>query len=299
MIRKMYRTTLKFLPAGVLVATVIVLLSGNEAGIAQSAETEKGAKEAPTAEASKETEKESAKESKVAGEENESHFAEKAGGPEDDAEVGAGNICLPDQATVEDLRKQRDRVEAKQKELAARESDLKARELALQEELKKIQSAREDIAKIEGAKKVESEEKVTKLVETFETMSPKAASQLLVTVDETLAVAAMTRISTAKLAKIMNIMETSEPAKSAKLTELLAGVVRAKVAMNGGSGTSSSAKNRKIASTPSKDVAAATDSSAKGGDKNDGQSEQRNSNSSSQPESGSRGDKGEPKKQGV
>ena len=91
--------------------------------------------------------------------------------------------------------------------------------------MKNISSIRDDLGKIDTARKQENEAKVAKLVETFETMSPKAASVLIATLEDSLAVAAMAKMDTPKLAKIMNTMD---PARSAKLSELMAGVVRAK-----------------------------------------------------------------------
>jgi flagellar motility protein MotE (MotC chaperone) len=172
------------------------------------------------------------------------------------APTGTGGVvsagCLADPAAVEDLQRRRDELDARDKDLKTRETELKARERALEEELQKIAAVREDIEKIEGARKKESSDKVAKLVETFETMSPKAASALMTTLDESLAVAAMAKISTAKLARIMNSME---PRKSARLSELLAGVVRTRSAIQG-----------------------TTNQSAKGGEKHDGQTEQHDSN---------------------
>lgn len=175
------------------------------------------------------------------------------------APTGAGGVvsvsagCLADPAAVDDLRHRREELDAREKELKAKEAELKARAGALEEELQKIGAVREDVEKIETARKTENSEKVAKLVDTFETMSPKAASALMATLDESLAVAAMTKISTPKLAKIMNSMD---PQKSARLSELLAGVVRAK-----------------------RGITRTTIQSAKGGDrKNDGQIEQHDSN---------------------
>src|SRR5690606_1884411 len=92
--------------------------------------------------------------------------------------------------------------------------------------------------------------------ETFESMSPKAAAQLLSSLDEGLAVASIELMSTAKLAKIMNIMETS---RSSRLSEQMAGVVRAR-------------KAAQAAYKPaSNDAAATTSQSAEGGEKKNGQ----------------------------
>lgn len=133
--------------------------------------------------------------------------------------------CLSDPLVLEDLQKRKEELVFRQKALSAKEAELKAREVAIEEQLKKLESIREDIAKIEEGNIKKNEEKVARLVETFETMSPKPAAQLLSGVEESLAVSAMARMSTAKLAKVMAAMD---PSKASRLSELLAGVARAK-----------------------------------------------------------------------
>jgi len=132
---------------------------------------------------------------------------------------------LPEMSVIDEMKRHHEELEAKEKELATREAELHARERALNEEMKKISAIRDDLGKIDTARKSENDEKVVKLVDTFQTMSPKAASILISTLDDSLAVAAIAKMDTLKLAKIMNSME---PSRSAKLSELLAGVVRAK-----------------------------------------------------------------------
>ena len=131
--------------------------------------------------------------------------------------------CIADPAAIEDLQMRRQEIETKLKEISTKEAELKAREDAVVEELKKVQNIRNDIKKTNILKTKENEEKVSKLVETFETMSPKAAAELLAGLDESLAVAAVGRISTQRLAKIMNLMKSQD---SARLSENLVGVAR-------------------------------------------------------------------------
>lgn len=163
-------------------------------------------------------------------------------------------------AAVDDLNRQRERLEAREKELQAKEAELKAAEAGLKEELKKIEEARAEFGRMEDLKKKENEEKVAKIVETVETMSPKPAAVLVAALDDALAVTAMQRISTPKLAKIMNIME---PGRSSRLTELLAGVVRARGAA-GNAGRNPASHGAEGSQTRS----------VRGGEKNDGQNEQ-------------------------
>lgn len=133
--------------------------------------------------------------------------------------------CLANEAAIEDLRKGRAENEAKAKELASKEADLKVREQALTLEIHKLEDLRDEISKTQDVQKKAHAEKVAKLVETFLTMSPKAAAKILSTLDDDLAVDAMTQMDTQRLAKIMNLIE---PARSSQLSELMAGVVRAK-----------------------------------------------------------------------
>lgn len=135
------------------------------------------------------------------------------------------DACLVDQTALEDLKKRRAELEKKNKELVERENELKSRERAVEEQIKKMEEVRDQITQGDNLKKKENQEKIAKIVETIESMSPKAAALLIASIDEPLAIAAITQVSTPKLAKMMNIME---PARAFRLTELLAGVTRAK-----------------------------------------------------------------------
>jgi flagellar motility protein MotE (MotC chaperone) len=184
--------------------------------------------------------------------------------------AGSGG-CLADSATLEDLRRQRAELEAKQKELGAREAELKTREQALADQLKTLTAARDDLEKAEQARQAEGEAKVAKLVETVENMNPKAGAQLLASIDEALAASTMARLSTGKLAKIMNVMD---PARSTRLSEVLAGVARAKPRF--ASHDAAVATNERV---PAGTVGRASGPS-KGGDTNDGKSHDQASNRS-------------------
>ena len=76
--------------------------------------------------------------------------------------------------------------------MAQKESELKSREAAIEEELKRLEDMKASIVLDRTASNAQSEERMSKLVETLENMSPKKASEVLQTVDEKLAVIAMT-----------------------------------------------------------------------------------------------------------
>lgn len=131
--------------------------------------------------------------------------------------------CLADASAIEDIKKAKEEIEAKKKELTTKESDLKLREQALNEEIKKLIKARDDLAGAQDIKKKVDEEKLNKLVETLLSMSPKASSKVLSAVDEDLAVAAIYRMDTVRLGKILNVMDIPV---SSKLSELMVGLVK-------------------------------------------------------------------------
>ena len=216
-----------------LLFTSVAISSGteksNEKGNGVSAEktTEKTVEKTAEKTTEKGSEKEgAANEAKHASTEpGAEHGKEKE--EEKDPKLDASNpdACLVDQTALEDLKKRRSELEKKNKELAERETELKSRERAVEEQIKKMEEVRDQITKGDDLKKKENQEKIAKIVETIESMSPKAAANLIASIDETLAIAAITQVSTPKLAKMMNIME---PARAFRLTELLAGVTRAK-----------------------------------------------------------------------
>jgi len=131
--------------------------------------------------------------------------------------------CISDESVIEDIRNKRAELESKEKTLAERELELSAKEKALDERIQKLERIKSEIAQDTTGRRKEQDQQVEKLVATFETMSPKAVSQVIASLDEGLAVRTMSRIQTPKLAKILNLMD---PAKSARLTELLVGVDR-------------------------------------------------------------------------
>ncbi len=212
----------------------LILWDGNGAR-ANSADGEKAAPDAKTADAkandakpgeAKPAEGQAAERDPAGVGKSMEKFEESSFGKPAAAEEGE-RLNLPREKQLDDVKRARESVEKKQKELAAKEAELAARERALDEELKKLKELRDVIGKAEGDKKKENEERVAKVIETLETMSPKAAAPVLNGLEETLAVSAISKMSTAKLAKIMNLLD---PAKASRLTELLAGVVRAKAA---------------------------------------------------------------------
>ncbi len=171
--------------------------------------------------------------------------------------------CIVDEAALEDFKKTKMDNEAREKDLTGREADLKAREKAFAEELKKLEQTRDSIKKISDEKKKEREEKVAKLVETFLTMSPKAAAKILATLDDDLAVSVLSQMEIVRLAKVMNVME---PSRSAQLSEMLVGISKLSRII-----TQTQVSGPKfIKSEPNRESEKGTHLSRKGGQKSDG-----------------------------
>ena len=147
---------------------------------------------------------------------------------------------------------ERKRVEnsKKETELAGYEKKLKDQETALNAKLKELEVMRAAISgELEGQKK-DNEDRVTKMVTVFETMSPKSAAAVMETIDDWLAVDVLKRMDVKRMAKIMNTMDKS---RSAKLSELMTGYVhKEKIAKN----TAGQAANAEVARTPAQAPAA-------------------------------------------
>ena len=146
-----------------------------------------------------------------------------AGEPTSSTSAPLANRTIPNESTLDDIQRQREALETRKKELDVLDAELKGRAAAVDEQVKRLDQLREELNKTTASKLVENAEKVSRLVETFEKMSPKSAAPLIAGLEENLAVAVIAQISTDKLAKIMSAMD---PQRSGRLTEKFAGVVR-------------------------------------------------------------------------
>ena len=127
--------------------------------------------------------------------------------------------CIASEEVIGDL-------EAREKKLVERESALKEKEKELASQQNAI---KEELAKLDGKRSEEQvtrqkelaarEEQVNKLMETFEGMSPKAAAQVLGSVEDELAVMALSRLTSLKAGKILGNLKAD---KSARLSEMMA-----------------------------------------------------------------------------
>jgi len=127
--------------------------------------------------------------------------------------------CIVSEEALRDISsKQRD-LEEREKKLAEKQSKIEAKEKAIQEQLKQLEDLKKEIAQVKVESDAKKEEKMNKLVETLEQMSPKKASELIANLGNELAVESMMRLSSEKLAKVLNLMDVE---RSKVLSELLA-----------------------------------------------------------------------------
>lgn len=133
--------------------------------------------------------------------------------------ASAQEQCLPDRDALRELSKRKQELDKREATLKKTEEDLSAQRTALADEIKKLDEIRKQTEAIEFRLNADQEERLSKLVETLEIMSPKAGSQVLAKIEDDLAVQAMKRLSTTKLSKLMAAMESP---RAIKLSELLA-----------------------------------------------------------------------------
>ncbi len=126
--------------------------------------------------------------------------------------------CVADEAAFQDLEQRDKKLKELSVQLEKQKSELDAREKIIQERLMGLEDLRKEIVKIKEEENQALTERIDRLVKTFETMSPKKAADLLIKLDDQLAVATLLKMDTGRLAKIMNVMD---PKKSSRLSAML------------------------------------------------------------------------------
>ena len=129
------------------------------------------------------------------------------------------DACVADKSILDDIKARKESLDNKEAQIQEKEKELAQREAALTEEIKKLEDLRKEISKTQGELDQKQQEKVAKLVEAMEKMSPKSGAQMLAGVNEELAIRTMEGLSTPKLAKILSVLEAN---RSAEMAELLA-----------------------------------------------------------------------------
>ena len=124
---------------------------------------------------------------------------------------------------VLELTKRKQSLDAKSRELEEKEKDLKALEAAVNEQMKKLDELRDQLSKQTEAQKKEQAEKISRIVETIEGMSPKTSAQMLAGIEDRLAVEVLGKLSTVRLPKILQAMDSK---KAAVLMEQYAGIFK-------------------------------------------------------------------------
>lgn len=131
----------------------------------------------------------------------------------------SSSACLVSEELVQDIEAREKRIAEKEQALQEKEQDLEAQKQAIVVEMKKLETQRNELQGIKTQKLAAQEEQMNKLVETFESMSPKAAAQVIAKVDEELATLALSKVSSQKTAKILSAMDAQ---KASRLSEMIA-----------------------------------------------------------------------------
>jgi flagellar motility protein MotE (MotC chaperone) len=127
--------------------------------------------------------------------------------------------CLASEEVIQDLEAREQKLKAREAALRERETELDSQQTAVKEQVSKLDAYRAEVQGVHAKDLAEREEKVSKLIETFESMSPKAAAAVIGGVDDELAVTALSRLTNVKAGKILANLK---PEKSSRLSELMA-----------------------------------------------------------------------------
>ena len=130
----------------------------------------------------------------------------------------AASECLASEDVIKDLEIREKKLKQREEALIEKQKELVAQQGAIKEEMNKLESRQGDILTLKAKELAANEEKVNKLIETLETMSPKAAAGVLGAVDEELAVTALSRLTSVKAGKILSNLKND---KSSRLSELM------------------------------------------------------------------------------
>ncbi len=131
----------------------------------------------------------------------------------------AASECLASEEVIKDLENREKKIKQKEESLAEKEKELAAQQVAIKEEMNKLELRQGEIQSTKAKELASNEEKVSKLIETLETMSPKSAANVIGGVDEELAVMALSRLTSVKAGKILSSLKND---KSSRLSELMA-----------------------------------------------------------------------------
>lgn len=133
--------------------------------------------------------------------------------------------CITDQLAVDEMYALKEELKNREAAVAKREIELTQKEEALKLQISSLDQKVKEILAGKQSVKASNQEKVARLVETIENMSPKPAAQMMAEIETNLAVEVLSQLSALKRAKILSLLSVQ---KSTELSEGLAGIARAK-----------------------------------------------------------------------
>jgi flagellar motility protein MotE (MotC chaperone) len=127
--------------------------------------------------------------------------------------------CIASEEVIADLEAREKKLKQREEALKERETEVAAEAASVKEEVSKMESKRGQIQDEHAKEMADREEQVNKLIETFESMSPKSAAAVIADVDDELAVMALGKLTSVKAGKILGNLKSD---KSAHLSEMMA-----------------------------------------------------------------------------
>ncbi|MBX7231957.1 MAG: hypothetical protein K1X29_07705 [Bdellovibrionales bacterium] len=124
---------------------------------------------------------------------------------------------------LDKLREQKLKLDLREKELNELEEELHKQRVELDQRIKQLEGLRSQISSILKERINVDQSKVSKLVETYSSMKPKQAADILSGLDEDLSVEILGQMKKKNSAEIMNLLD---PAKARSLSEKYAGYKR-------------------------------------------------------------------------
>jgi flagellar motility protein MotE (MotC chaperone) len=127
--------------------------------------------------------------------------------------------CLVSDEVIEDIEKREAAIKEKEQKLLDQEKEIASQLKAVKDELAKLEERQKEVENNRVKDIAANAEKIKKLVDTLETMSPKSAAGVVGGIDEELAVIALSKISSVKTGKILSNLKNDQ---SARLSEMMA-----------------------------------------------------------------------------
>lgn len=148
----------------------------------------------------------------------------------------SNSACLTSEESLKDFQAKERSIQAQMTALKQKEEELKSLESSIEAQLAKLDKLQQALTGAAAKEKEEQESKVKRLVDTFETMSPKAAAKVIAELDDQLAAQTLSKLSTTKAGKVLANLNVE---KASQLSQIIALGNRKEASQNESSNKSS------------------------------------------------------------